>query len=172
MSALAGLVSSLVVPGGVAFQLLDPAVLGPDGRAVTRARGISRAAIAWIPALLSLALFVYCPPAGASAVETGWLSLVLLALFVAGGLLALIDPRRGLQDRIAGTSPVPEMRSVIIWLEGIVGGIPPPAAPGVESIPVTSSASSWRSVPSATGIGLAGTGDVLQRTRASRRTPR
>ena len=108
VSALAGLVSSLVVPGGGAFRLLDLAVLGPDGRAVTRARGISRAAIAWIPALVSLALFVSLPTAGASAVETGWLpSLVLLALFVAGGLLALIDPRRGLQDRIAGTSLVP-----------------------------------------------------------------
>ena len=108
VSALAGLVSSLAVPGGVAFQLLDLAVLGPDGRAVTRARGISRAAIAWIPALVSLALFVSLPTAGASAVEAGWLpSLVLLALFVAGGLLALIDPRRGLQDRIAGTSLVP-----------------------------------------------------------------
>ena len=108
VSALAGLVSSLVVPGGVAFRLLDLAVLGPDGRAVTRARGISRAAIAWIPALASLALFVSLPTAGAFAVEPGWLpSLVLLALFVAGGLLALIDPRRGLQDRIAGTSLVP-----------------------------------------------------------------
>ena len=108
VSALAGLVSSLVVPGGVAFRLLDLAVLGPDGRAVTRARGISRAAIAWIPALASLGLFVSLPAAGAFAVEPGWLpSLVLLALFVAGGLLALIDPRRGLQDRIAGTSLVP-----------------------------------------------------------------
>ena len=108
VSALAGLVSSLVVPGGGAFRLLDLAVLGPDGRAVTRARGISRAAIAWIPAVLSLLLFVLLPTAGASAVEAGWLpSLVLLALFVAGGLLALIDPRRGLQDRIAGTSLVP-----------------------------------------------------------------
>ena len=108
VSALAGLVSSLVVPGGVAFRLLDLAVLGPDGRAVTRARGISRAAIAWIPALASLGLFVSLPTAGAFAVEPVWLpSLVLLALFVAGGLLALIDPRRGLQDRIAGTSLVP-----------------------------------------------------------------
>jgi len=108
LSALAGLVSSLAVPGGAAFRLLDLAVVGPDGRAVTRARGISRAAIAWIPALASLGLFVSLPTAGAFAVEPGWLpSLVLLALFVAGGLLALIDPRRGLQDRIAGTSLVP-----------------------------------------------------------------
>ncbi len=107
-SALAGLVSSLVVPGGFAFRLLDLAVVGPDGRAVTRARGISRAAIAWIPALASLGLFVWLPTAGAFAVEPRWLpSLVLLALFVAGGLLALIDPRRGFQDRIAGTSLVP-----------------------------------------------------------------
>ena len=97
-SALAGLVSSLVVPGGLAFRILDLAVLGPDGRAVTRARGIGRAAIAWIPALAALGFFVSLTTAGA---------LVLLALFVAGGLLALIDPRRGLQDRIAGTSLVP-----------------------------------------------------------------
>ena len=108
MSALAGLVSSLVVPGGAAFRLLDLAVVGPDGRAVTRARGISRAAIAWIPPLASLGLFVSLSTAGDFAVEPTWLpSLVLLALFVAGGLLALIDPRRGLQDRIAGTSLVP-----------------------------------------------------------------
>ena len=108
LSALAGLVSSLVVPGGIVFRVLDFAVLGPDGRAVTRARGVSRAAIAWIPALASLGLFVSLPGDGAFAVEPAWLpSLVLLALFVAGGLLALIDPRRGLQDRIAGTSLAP-----------------------------------------------------------------
>ena len=71
LSALAGLVSSLVVPGGAAFRLLDLAVLGPDGRAVTRARGISRAAIAWIPALASLGLFVSLPTAGASP-WSGW----------------------------------------------------------------------------------------------------
>ena len=107
-SALAGLVSSLVVPGGVAFRLLDLAVVGPDGRAVTRTRGISRAAIAWILPLASVGLFVALPASGAFAVEPAWLpSLVLLALFVGGGLVALIDPRRGLQDRIAGTSLVP-----------------------------------------------------------------
>jgi len=108
VAALAGLVSSLVVPGGITFRLLDLGVVGPDGRAVTRARGFGRAAIAWIPAVAALGLFVSQPTSGTFAVEPHWLPpLLLLAVFVAAGLLGLIDPRRGIQDRVAGTSLVP-----------------------------------------------------------------
>jgi eukaryotic-like serine/threonine-protein kinase len=108
LSALAGLVSSLVVRGGAAFRLFDLAVLGPDGREVTRARGLSRAAVAWIPALASVGLFVSRSTTGVFVADpAGLLSLALLMLFAAGGLFALADPRRGLQDRIAGTSLVP-----------------------------------------------------------------
>ena len=109
-TAVVGLLSALIVPGGAFLAQLDLAVVGPDGRAATRSRGVARAAIAWSPGLAASGLlWIAARGAPLDAVDGLLLapSLVLLALFVAGGLLALRDPARGVQDRMAGTALVP-----------------------------------------------------------------
>jgi eukaryotic-like serine/threonine-protein kinase len=110
VTAVAGLLSAVVVRGGGFFAQLDLAVVGPDGRPVTRRRGFARAAIAWFPALAaSGALWLATRGVPLDDLDGVRLapSLVLFALFAAGGLLALYDPARGVQDRLAGTALVP-----------------------------------------------------------------
>jgi hypothetical protein len=109
-TAVAGLLSAVVVRGGGFFAQLDLAVVGPDGRPVTRRRGFARAAIAWSPGLAASGA-LWLATRGQPLDDLDGLrlapSLVLLALFAAGGLLALYDPARGVQDRLAGTALVP-----------------------------------------------------------------
>jgi eukaryotic-like serine/threonine-protein kinase len=110
VTAVAGLLSALVVPGGAFFAQLDLAVVGPDGRPVTRRRGFARAVIAWSPGLAASGA-LWLATRGVPLDDLGGLhlapSLVLFALFATGGLLALHDPGRGPQDRMAGTAIVP-----------------------------------------------------------------
>jgi eukaryotic-like serine/threonine-protein kinase len=110
LAAVAGLVSSLILPGGAFLRQIDLAVVGPDGREATRRRGFVRSLIAWSPGLASGLVFMLA--AGGTPLESLPLdrllpSLMLLGLFLAGGLLALADPARGIQDHLAGTSVVP-----------------------------------------------------------------
>jgi eukaryotic-like serine/threonine-protein kinase len=110
LTAMAGLVSSLIVPGGLFLRQIDLAVVGPDGRAATRSRGFFRALIAWSPGLAAGVVFMLvagAAPLDSLTVDRLLPSLALLGLFLGGGLFALGDPGRGLQDRLAGTSLVP-----------------------------------------------------------------
>ncbi len=110
LGAMAGLVSSLIVPGGAFLRQIDLAVVGPDGRAATRSRGFARALIAWSPGLAAGLVFMLATrgtPLDNLSLDRLVPSLALLSLFLGGGLFALADPARGLQDRLARTSVVP-----------------------------------------------------------------
>jgi hypothetical protein len=108
-SAVPALLSTVIARGGALFRVLGIAVVGPDGYEVSRLRGVARSLIAWTPAIASLALIWPFPTRESIQevpVEQLAPSLVLLAVFVAGAVFALINPNRGLQDRIIRTSLV------------------------------------------------------------------
>jgi hypothetical protein len=89
--------------------LLGIAVVGEDGREVSRLRGLARALIAWTPGIAALALILpFSIRASMEDVAVGQVapSLLLLAVFVAGAVFALFNQNQGLQDRITRTSLV------------------------------------------------------------------
>jgi serine/threonine protein kinase len=100
-------VAAAVATRGVMLRLLGCEIVTADGRLAARWRVLARAVIAWspllLPALVSTAL-------GGIAEGLLGLSLVLaasLAVLFAGGVVAIAQPSRGLQDRLAGTWIVP-----------------------------------------------------------------
>ena len=110
--AVAGLVSSLIVPGGAFLRQIDLARRrSADGRAATRRRGFVRALIAWSPGLASGLAFMIAADGYAARPVCRWTAWCrrwcCSDCSVAGGLMALADPSRGIQDRLAGTSVVP-----------------------------------------------------------------
>jgi hypothetical protein len=109
-SIVCGLISVLVVPGGLVTRALRHAVVRRDGREIGRVRSAVRFLIAWSPVIAWMA-YVGNPmfgelramsPAGAYAV--GGLALLSVA---AGAVWTIAVPRRGPQDWIAGTWVVP-----------------------------------------------------------------
>jgi eukaryotic-like serine/threonine-protein kinase len=109
VSALPALVSAYVTRGGALFGSLGIAVVGDDGREVSRGRGFVRALIAWTPGIAAFVAFV--PAATRISLEAIpreqlSFSLLMFGVFVAGAMLSLVDPRRSLQDRIIRTSLV------------------------------------------------------------------
>ena len=109
VSAVPALVSAFVARGGAVFRLLGIAVVGQDGREVSRLRGLARALIAWTPGIAALVLLL--PFGTLWSIEEGPVgqltpSLLLLAVFVAGAVFALFNQNQGLQDRITRTSLV------------------------------------------------------------------
>ncbi len=107
-TALAGLVSAAAARGGVLMNMLGIIVVGGDGRRASRPRALARAAFAWMPAIGAGVLVVSTigrPVDGLwlAGVATG---LLLLAIWIAGLIVALVDPQRGWQDRLARTTLV------------------------------------------------------------------
>jgi uncharacterized RDD family membrane protein YckC len=89
--------------------LLGIAVVGENGREVSRLRAFARGAIAWTPGVAALLfLLPFAPLWSIEEVPVRELtpSLTLLVVFVAGALFALFNVSQGLQDRIARTSLV------------------------------------------------------------------
>ena len=93
------------------MRALGIAVVTRTGEEASRLRALGRGLVAWSP-FIAILLFVFrnsvrsvqfsVPPAG--------LAVALAVLFlsgVGGALWAALHPRRGLQDRIAGTWLVP-----------------------------------------------------------------
>jgi len=104
--ALSGsIVSSVVVPGGVATRMIGLAVVTRDGNQIGRLRSLARTLIAWTPILVWLVSF----PA---QIDMG-LPLPVLPLslafgaMIAGVVWTMAAADRGLHDRIAGTWVVP-----------------------------------------------------------------
>jgi hypothetical protein len=109
ITALPAVWSAFFARGGAIFRLLGVAVVGEDGREVSKWRALARGAIAWTPGIAALVLLL---PFGTlwsiEEAPVGQLtpSLLLLAVFVAGAVFALFNVNRGVQDRIARTSLV------------------------------------------------------------------
>jgi hypothetical protein len=100
--------------GGFLLRLLGIAVVDVDGRQISPLRGLVRAAVAWLPALLWGSLLLFGPtttgPTREVAEAAGWVIaavVALMILFIAGVVFAVVRPERGFQDHIAGTWLVP-----------------------------------------------------------------
>ena len=109
LTALPAVLSAFFARGGAIFRLLGIAVVGGDGREVSRLRGLARALIAWTPGIAALALLLpFATRWSMEEVPVEQLapSLLLLAVFVAGAVFALFNENQGLQDRIVRTSLV------------------------------------------------------------------
>jgi hypothetical protein len=99
---LPALIAALAFRGGLVLLVTGLTFVRPDGAPASRGRLLWRALIAWSPLLPALVL---------SALSLGLKSPGCAALALAGisglTLLSVALPERGLQDRLAGTWPVP-----------------------------------------------------------------
>jgi hypothetical protein len=97
------LLAALLFRGGLAQRIAGVAFVRRDGALASRLRVFWRALLAWCPLVVALFIAPFHPrwlgPIDPSAFA------VSLVLFMA--LVSLLLPERGLQDRLAGTWPVP-----------------------------------------------------------------
>ena len=96
--AYCALVNALVFRGGM-IRLLGLEFVTADGRRASRLRVLSRTAAAWAPVLIVAA--------AATSSGASWFSYPCLLLLLAGAVIAILSPERGIQDRLAGTWIVP-----------------------------------------------------------------
>jgi RDD family len=106
--AALGLLSAFAAKGGVLMRGLGLAIVGPDGREVSRLRALARATISWSPVLTAFVVLGTATPArvGGLRLERPALAVLLLLVFIAGAIFALLNPSAGLQDRLARTRVV------------------------------------------------------------------
>jgi uncharacterized RDD family membrane protein YckC len=97
---------AFVLRGGLTLRLFRLAVVDGAGAEVARWRALVRAAIVWMPwiGLPFLALSSLPPSVQPS---TAWVAGAVFLVITVGMCWAIVDPARGLQDRIAGTWLVP-----------------------------------------------------------------
>ncbi len=105
ISIVCGLISVLVMPGGLITRALGQAVVRRDGREIGRARSAIRFLIAWSPALVWIACvgvpMLETPHVSSNvAFVLGSLAFLMMA---AGAVWTIANPARGPHDRIAGT---------------------------------------------------------------------
>jgi eukaryotic-like serine/threonine-protein kinase len=103
---LAGLVTAVATRGAI-LRLLGFEIVTADGRVARRGRALARAAIAWSPVLLPLLAVFVVEGVGAHLPNMIPVFAVALAIQGAGAIVAVAQPSRGLQDRLAGTWIVP-----------------------------------------------------------------
>jgi hypothetical protein len=108
--AVCGLVSALIVPGGVLTRAVGLAVVGRDGSEVSRWRSTLRAVVAMLPALAWVAYLVASPRV------QGWVptpefplatTAVALGVSAVGMIWTVVSGARGPHDRLVGTWVVP-----------------------------------------------------------------
>jgi hypothetical protein len=109
VSIVCGLISVLIVPGGLVTRALRHAVVRRDGREIGRARSAIRFLIAWSPVIAWIAcagvpMFGEPRVSPDVAVVVGSLAFLMMA---AGAAWTIANPERGPHDRIAGTWVVP-----------------------------------------------------------------
>jgi hypothetical protein len=96
------LVAALLFRGGLVLLIAGVTFVRRDGQRASRLRLLWRAMVAWSPSFLAFVLSIL-----AVSKQVNWGPWLALAL---PGLLAVVSvalPTRGLQDRLAGTWPVP-----------------------------------------------------------------
>jgi hypothetical protein len=130
VAAIVGLFSALVSRGGIALRLIGAAVVTRNGLPAAGARARLRAALSWAPVLAAAAalfaghsplltltppasqfyavrvvqfLPVFFPSAPSLVITRVAIITVALGVFAIGVIAAVVDPERGLQDRLAGT---------------------------------------------------------------------
>jgi hypothetical protein len=114
--AALGVPSAALFRGGLLFRLLGVGVVDASGRETSRARASLRAMIAWSPfVILDIPVFLVLKTMEHSGAfpRVPWLPVpALVFIGLPAAVLATVawsagDPRRGLQDRLAGTHLVP-----------------------------------------------------------------
>ena len=96
------LIAELAFRGGLVLLIAGVNYVRKDGQRASRLRLLWRAIVAWSPVFLAFVLSVVTIT---KRLNWGpWLALALLGLLA---VVSVVLPRRGLQDRLAGTWPVP-----------------------------------------------------------------
>jgi hypothetical protein len=109
---IAPLLLAFVFRGGLILRLFGIAVVDAAGDEVSRWRALLRAALIWSP----WTAFVLLPPSAAlTLVVSPALACMILGTFgfvmVAGMLWSIVEPARGVQDRLAQTYLVPRYQA-------------------------------------------------------------
>jgi hypothetical protein len=112
--AVPALLSAAVFRGGLLLRAIGVCIVTTSGISASRPRAFIRAAVAWAPGLV-LGLDLLVPPGQlAEGSPLRWFILPwqgayvpVAAALVVGLVWAILDPSRGLQDRLAGTHLVP-----------------------------------------------------------------
>jgi uncharacterized RDD family membrane protein YckC len=99
VGSIPALVLAAWLRGGLSLTLAAISVRRRGGRTASRLRCLGRAAVVWSPGLVLLLPIPDVPRFALGA--------LLTALFLAGAFLAVVRPRRGVQDVLAGTVLVP-----------------------------------------------------------------
>jgi hypothetical protein len=97
--AVPSVIAALVCRGGLLVRALGVDFVARDGAPASRWRLLARILLTWSPLLVDLAL---TPVLGTVKAEA-----IMFALFALGVIWTLLDPQRGLPDRLAGTWAVP-----------------------------------------------------------------
>ena len=100
--ALPAVLAAVLFRGGLALLIAGVAYVRRDGQRASRLRLFWRAIVTWGPVFPIFALAV-----AGFAQHLGWAPWLALALLGLLAALSLALPTRGLQDRLAGTWPVP-----------------------------------------------------------------
>ena len=104
----ASLLLAFVFRGGLNLRLLRVALVDATGAEVSRWRALWRATLAWMPLIGLQLLADYASMALGMHPTTAWAIVGSLWLIMAVGMCwAIVEPARGLHDRIAGTWLVP-----------------------------------------------------------------
>jgi hypothetical protein len=109
--ALLSLACALLFRGGLVLRLLGVAVVVRDGSRASRPRVFWRSLVAWsplalLPLLVGLALWGFMP-SGREYTASGLTPFLTLAIYIPLVIWSTLMPKRGLQDRLAGTWLVP-----------------------------------------------------------------
>ena len=100
--AVLAMVVNFAFPRGL-IRMMGLELVTADGRPASRLRVIARTTITWSPVLMVPFVIPFAPRIPQSLTGTPWWMLGMIA----GAVIVVITPARGVQDRIAGTWVVP-----------------------------------------------------------------
>jgi hypothetical protein len=109
LTVLLGIVSSLIVPGGLFMRMLGQAVVTREGREIGRTLSLARVLVAWSPAIAWFAYLALSPKDGFFPTPPNphiGVVLTLTALGI-GAIVTIARPSRGPHDWLLGTWVVP-----------------------------------------------------------------
>lgn len=99
---LPAMVAAMLFRGGMLLHSMDLAIVDRRGSRASRLRVFARTFVTWSPLLLLELLLLE------RSALTLWVGVPLAALLLAGAVLPLFTPSRGLQERLTGTYLVPQ----------------------------------------------------------------